>query len=114
MRFVPYLPWYQGSACARVASRQTTKRQAARTAHTLPRCGTTFELDGAFDQRDELFAVRVVAGSALREIANRLERPMLGILAAAEHVGKRGDGEREPEVGRCIRERGGRSADHRE
>src|SRR5512143_4157727 len=114
IRFLPYRPRYQGSACTVVVANSSKTTKAARTAASLPRCGAVLDLDGLLDQTDELLAVLAIARGVLRHVADRRERPVLGILAAAQDVGERGGGECEPEVGRRVRERRCRTTDHRE
>src|SRR5439155_1257849 len=53
--------------------------------------GTTLDLNGPLHEPDELLAIRIAAGRELREVADLCERPVLGVLAVAEHVGERRD-----------------------
>src|SRR5262249_32719616 len=69
--------------------------------------------DRLVDQADQLFAIAVAARGASREVADVLERPVLGVLAAAQDVREGRDREREPEVRGGRGERGGGPADHR-
>src|SRR5690349_10968240 len=105
---------YQGSACALVVT-SSTNSTTRRTPHGSSALrGAPTDLHRLVDEADQLEPVLVVPCRILRHVPDARERPVLGVLTSAQHVGERRHREREPEVLRGLRERARGPADHRE